>query len=127
MRSPRFVDWAGAHARAPGAAGCSVGECFRAHRRLRASLEALWPPRAARTLARLTTLSRDMANDSNNKRPRKAAAPAPGGAVVTLEMVAAAAQVSPSTVSRILNGTAKVSADKKEAVDKAIARLGFRP
>ena len=71
-----------------------------------------------------------MTNESS-KRPRaargKAAAPAAGGAVVTLEMVAAAAQVSPSTVSRILNGTAKVSADKKEAVDKAIARLGFQP
>jgi LacI family transcriptional regulator len=48
-------------------------------------------------------------------------------AAVTLEMVAAAAGVSPSTVSRILNGTAKVSADKKAAVDEAIARLGFRP
>jgi LacI family transcriptional regulator len=71
-----------------------------------------------------------MANESN-KRPRatrgKKAEAAAGEAVVTLEMVAAAARVSPSTVSRILNGTAKVSADKKEAVDKAIARLDFRP
>ncbi len=46
---------------------------------------------------------------------------------VTLEMVAAAAGVSPSTVSRILNGTAKVSADKRTAVDEAVARLGFVP
>jgi LacI family transcriptional regulator len=46
---------------------------------------------------------------------------------VTLEMVAAAAGVSPSTVSRILNGTATVSADKRAAVDEAIARLGFVP
>ena len=48
-------------------------------------------------------------------------------ATVTLEMVAQAAGVSPSTVSRILNGTAVVSGDKKQAVDDAIARLGFVP
>ena len=46
---------------------------------------------------------------------------------VTLEMVAAAAGVSPSTVSRILNGTAVVSDLKKKAVDQAIADLGFVP
>jgi LacI family transcriptional regulator len=46
---------------------------------------------------------------------------------VTLEMVAAAAGVSPSTVSRILNGTAVVSEDKRTAVDAAVARLGFVP
>lgn len=64
---------------------------------------------------------------SRQARGTVAAASSAAGQVVTLEMVAAAAQVSPSTVSRILNGTAKVSADKKAAVDKAIARLGFRP
>lgn len=46
---------------------------------------------------------------------------------VTLEMVAAAAGVSAATVSRILNGTAMVSDDKRTAVDEAIARLGFVP
>ncbi len=46
---------------------------------------------------------------------------------VTLEMVAAAAGVSAATVSRILNGTAMVSDDKRSAVDEAIARLGFVP
>jgi LacI family transcriptional regulator len=46
---------------------------------------------------------------------------------VTLEMVAQAAGVSPSTVSRILNGTATVSGDKRNAVDEAIRTLGFRP
>ncbi len=46
---------------------------------------------------------------------------------VTLEMVALAAGVSPSTVSRILNGTAGVRDDKKQAVDAAIATLGFVP
>ena len=46
---------------------------------------------------------------------------------VTLDMVAKEAGVSPATVSRILNGTAAVSAARKEAVDKAIARLGFVP
>ena len=46
---------------------------------------------------------------------------------VTLGMVAKACGVSPSTVSRILNGTAIVSPDKRLAVDKAIAELGFVP
>lgn len=50
-----------------------------------------------------------------------------GGGVVTLEQVARAAGVSPSTVSRILNGTAQVSEDKQEAVKRAIRELGFRP
>jgi LacI family transcriptional regulator len=48
-------------------------------------------------------------------------------AKVTLEMVAERAGVSPSTVSRILNGTAIVSSDKRAAVDQAIAKLGFVP
>lgn len=42
-------------------------------------------------------------------------------------MVALHAGVSPSTVSRILNGTAVVSDDKRAAVDQAIATLGFVP
>ncbi len=46
---------------------------------------------------------------------------------VTLEMVAERAGVSPSTVSRILNGTAVVSEEKRAAVDEAIAKLGFVP
>jgi LacI family transcriptional regulator len=48
-------------------------------------------------------------------------------APVTLEQVAARAGVSPSTVSRILNGTASVSAAKQAAVDAAIKDLGFSP
>jgi LacI family transcriptional regulator len=47
--------------------------------------------------------------------------------IVTLDMVAKESGVSPSTVSRILNGTATVSEDKKKAVDDAIAKLGFIP
>lgn len=50
---------------------------------------------------------------------------APVGA--TLGMVAERAGVSPSTVSRILNGTAVVSDAKRAAVDEAIAALGFVP
>ena len=63
---------------------------------------------------------------SARTRIAKATAPKAGGPI-TLEQVAQAAGVSPSTVSRILNGTAVVSADKKQAVDDAIARLGFVP
>lgn len=46
---------------------------------------------------------------------------------VTLAMVAQAAGVSPSTVSRILNGTASVSPEKKAAVERSVAQLGFVP
>jgi len=49
------------------------------------------------------------------------------GNQVTLQAVARAAGVSPSTVSRILNGTAKVSQGKRKSVEEAISRLGFRP
>jgi len=45
----------------------------------------------------------------------------------TLAMVAERAGVSPSTVSRILNGTAVVSDEKRAAVDQAVATLGFVP
>jgi LacI family transcriptional regulator len=50
-----------------------------------------------------------------------------GSAPATLGMVAEVAGVSASTVSRILNGTAAVSDEKKQAVYDAIARLGFVP
>lgn len=56
---------------------------------------------------------------TQNKKPR--ATP------ITLAMVAEAAGVSPSTVSRILNGTAIVADDKRQAVGEAVARLGFVP
>jgi LacI family transcriptional regulator len=52
---------------------------------------------------------------------------AAAGATVTLEMVAREAGVSPSTVSRILNGTARVRESKVRAVEAAIARLKFMP
>ena len=50
-----------------------------------------------------------------------------GAGAMTIEQVAQEAGVSPSTVSRILNGTAVVSGAKKQAVDDAIAKLGFVP
>ncbi|RKP58614.1 LacI family DNA-binding transcriptional regulator [Pararobbsia silviterrae] len=46
---------------------------------------------------------------------------------VTLEEIARAAGVSPSTVSRILNGTARVSDAKQQAVEKAIAEFQYQP
>lgn len=45
----------------------------------------------------------------------------------TLTMVAHKAGVSPSTVSRILNGTAQVSEEKQALVKAVIEELGFRP
>jgi LacI family transcriptional regulator len=57
---------------------------------------------------------------------RRAALTASGTAV-TIEMVAKEAGVSPSTVSRILNGTARVRDSKVRAVEAAIAKLQFMP
>jgi LacI family transcriptional regulator len=62
---------------------------------------------------------------ATRRSPRAAAASQTG--VVTLQQVAERAGVSPSTVSRILNGTAVVSEDKQKAVADAIAELGFVP
>ena len=66
-----------------------------------------------------------MSNKSAGTGASRAAAKKNG--VVTIERVAELAGVSPSTVSRILNGTAVVSAAKKAAVDQAVAQLGFVP
>jgi LacI family transcriptional regulator len=48
-------------------------------------------------------------------------------AAVTVLDVARVAKVSISTVSRILNGSARVSAEKREAVEAAIRALDFKP
>ena len=47
--------------------------------------------------------------------------------VATLNDVARIAGVSPSTVSRILNGSAVVARDKRERVLHAVKQLGYRP
>lgn len=59
--------------------------------------------------------------------PRPAPPGASSGTAVTLEMVALEAGVSPSTVSRILNGTARVRDAKVRAVNAAVAKLQFKP
>ena len=46
---------------------------------------------------------------------------------VTIQDIAAIANVSKSTVSRVLNNTAVVHPDKRKAVLEASARLGFKP
>ncbi|MFT7721874.1 MAG: LacI family DNA-binding transcriptional regulator [Roseateles sp.] len=55
--------------------------------------------------------------------PPQAARPEPA----TVADVARLAGVSPATVSRILNGTARVADDKRRAVEAAIQKLKFRP
>lgn len=45
----------------------------------------------------------------------------------TIQDIARAANVSKSTVSRVLNGSAAVNEEKKQAVLEAIKRLGFKP
>lgn len=49
------------------------------------------------------------------------------GARPTLDTVAAEAGVSRATVSRVINGSTRVSADVRSAVDRTIARLGYVP
>jgi DNA-binding LacI/PurR family transcriptional regulator len=46
---------------------------------------------------------------------------------VTIDLVAKAAGVSRATVSRVMNGTAKVSPERERAVKKAIAQYNFTP
>ena len=46
---------------------------------------------------------------------------------VTIDLVAKAAGVSRATVSRVMNGTAKVSPERVKAVNKAIAKYNFTP
>ncbi len=61
----------------------------------------------------------------------KRTAPKPRGSrsrrPITLRVIADEAGVSPSTVSRIINGTAKVSDQLKVAVQAAITKHDFRP
>jgi LacI family transcriptional regulator len=45
----------------------------------------------------------------------------------TLQEVADAAGVSPATVSRFLNGTAKVAEDKRRAIERIIEELNYKP
>lgn len=47
--------------------------------------------------------------------------------MASIKDVAALADVSPATVSRVMNGTAKVDPDKKERVLRAIEETGFVP
>lgn len=51
----------------------------------------------------------------------------PAAGPTTVTEVAKLAGVSVSTVSRILNGSARVADDKREAVEKAIEELNFKP
>lgn len=57
----------------------------------------------------------------------QALAPAAPPAAITVLDVARVAGVSPSTVSRILNGTARVAASKRALVEEAIRQLDFKP
>jgi DNA-binding LacI/PurR family transcriptional regulator len=46
---------------------------------------------------------------------------------VNIDAIAKEAKVSPATVSRVLNGTVKVSAAREKAVRKAIAKFNYTP
>lgn len=45
----------------------------------------------------------------------------------TLHQVASAAGVSPATVSRFLNGTAKVADDKRAILERVVTEMNYRP
>ena len=47
--------------------------------------------------------------------------------MITIKHVSARAGVSQATVSRVINGTTRVSHDKKLKVEKAVKELGYRP
>src|SRR6478672_5743230 len=53
--------------------------------------------------------------------------PRPAGAAVKISDVAAAAGVSPATVSRVLNGTGTVTAERAASVRRAAEELGYTP
>lgn len=53
--------------------------------------------------------------------------PGAAAAAPTMKQVAALAEVSPMTVSRVLRGDTGVSADKREKVESAVRTLGYRP
>jgi LacI family transcriptional regulator len=79
----------------------------------------------------LTLAATDKQASMKNQKTKARAAPALSSkgenSLVTIGMVAKAAGVSASTVSRVLNGTAIVNNVKKQAIDAAIAKLGFVP
>ena len=50
-----------------------------------------------------------------------------GGQAVTLDAVARAAGVSRATVSRVVNGNPKVTPVVRQAVERAVGRLGYVP
>ncbi len=68
-----------------------------------------------------------MPTHSSAPDPETPSPQAQGLSPPTLFDVARLANVSPSTVSRIINGSAKVSPERKHAVEAAIAKLKFRP
>ena len=50
-----------------------------------------------------------------------------GSGEVTIDLIAKSAGVSRATVSRVMNGSAKVSPEREKAVKKAIAKYNFTP
>lgn len=50
-----------------------------------------------------------------------------GGMMTSIREVAKLAGVSPSTVSRVMNGTARVDDEKRQKVEQAILETGFKP
>lgn len=53
--------------------------------------------------------------------------PLPGSPAATIKSVATRARVSPSTVSRVFNGTSAVAPDKAARVREAVAELNYQP
>jgi LacI family transcriptional regulator len=106
------------------------------HPRFPISLEIDFMSRLARSSAPARRPDRGVANMQAPRLPARGASLAEPAMPskekslaepATLRDVARLAGVSAATVSRILNGTARVTEDKRSAVERAIERLQFRP
>ena len=82
---------------------------------------ALW---IARALSRKSKYRSGTAEAPDGNGAGRRSNPRPSA---TLEEVAHAAGVSRATVSRVVNGSSKVSPDVRRSVERAIARLGYVP
>ena len=79
-------------------------------------------------LCYLATAIKNMGFKMNESTPVSDVAGAPHDyGRITADVVALEAGVSPSTVSRVLSGSARVSESKRRAVEAAVAKLSFEP
>jgi len=84
-------------------------------------------PRTDRGPPRMTRDGADRRGGEEQRVSDDTDVPARRSRPATLEEVARAAGVSRTTVSRVINGSPKVSSQAKRAVEDAVSRLGYAP